>query len=136
MRSMGLAVPRARDKWRGRRQPWMNCWPSWRRMSWWAERRGARDQLRTGALERDDGDVVLIGESNDLRLIDDDGLVGFDGEDGGAGVDERVDRADADGRHVEPHILLRLGDFDDGEAALWAKLAGAADAGVGAFDGF
>ena len=45
-------------------------------------------------------------------------------------------RSQADGRHIEPHVLLRLGDFDDGKAALRAQLAGAANAGVGAFDRF
>ena len=60
----------------------------------------------------------------------------FDGEDGGAGGDERLDGAEADGGDVEAHVLLRFGDFDDGEAALRAEFAGAADAGVGAFDGF
>ena len=49
---------------------------------------------------------------------------------------ERLDRSEADGRYVEPHVLLRFGDFHDGEAALGAQLAGAADAFVGAFDGF
>ena len=42
----------------------------------------------------------------------------------------------ADGRHVESHILLRLGDFDDREAAFLAQVAGAKNAGVGAFDRF
>ena len=48
--------------------------------------------------------------------------------------DHRAERPHADGRHIEPHVLLRLGDFDDREAASLAEPAGAVDAGVGAFD--
>ena len=53
-----------------------------------------------------------------------------------AGGQHGFQRADADRGHVEAHVLLRLGDFDDREAAGLAERAGAADALVGPFDGF
>ena len=34
----------------------------------------------------------------------------------GAGRRHRLDRRDADHRHIEPHVLLRLGDLDDTDA--------------------
>ena len=37
--------------------------------------------------------------------------------------------------HVEPHVLLRLGDLDERPAAGPAELAGALDAAVGPLDG-
>ncbi len=46
------------------------------------------------------------------------------------------DRGDTDRRHVKPHVLLRLGNFDQGPAAGSAKLAGSLDAAIGPFDGF
>ena len=41
----------------------------------------------------------------------------------------------ADRRHVEPHVLLGLGDLDEGPAAGPAEQAGALDAAVGPLDG-
>ena len=60
----------------------------------------------------------------------------FDGKAFGAGRDERLNGAETNRGHIETHVLLGFGDFDDREAALRAKLAGPADASVGAFDGF
>ena len=45
---------------------------------------------------------------------------------------ERLDGAHADCRYVEPHVLLRLGNFDDGEAALRAELAALQSRALGA----
>ena len=42
------------------------------------------------------------------------------------------DRRHADDRHVEPHVLVRLGDLDDADAGA-GELAGARDHRVGAF---
>ena len=53
-----------------------------------------------------------------------------------AGGQHRSQRAHADGRHVEAHVLLRLGNFHDREVAFLAQVAGAEDAGVGSFDCF
>ena len=44
----------------------------------------------------------------------------------------RLDRRDADDRHVEPHVLLRLRDLDDADAGA-GEMAGAGDHFVGAF---
>ena len=69
-----------------------------------------------------DGNAVLVCEADKLRLIDENRAAGFDGEDTGAGGDERFDRTDPDRGDIETHVLLRLGDFDDGERALTATL--------------
>ena len=60
----------------------------------------------------------------------------FDRENARTSRDHRPQRSHADGRHVESHVLLRLGDLHDREAALVTKLTRAMDAGVGAFDRF
>ena len=49
-----------------------------------------------------------------------------------AGGLHRLDRRDADHRHVEPHVLVRLRDLDDADAGA-GELAGARDHRVGAF---
>ena len=61
-------------------------------------------------------------------------LLGLDRQDAGAGLVEVLDRRGADRRHVEPHVLLGLGDLDEGPAARPAELAGALDAAVGPLD--
>ena len=38
------------------------------------------------------------------------------------GGDHRFERARPDGRNIESHVLLRLGDLDDGEATRPAQL--------------
>ncbi len=67
-------------------------------------------------------------------LIEEDRAAGLDRQHAAAGGVDRFQRAEADRRHVEPHVLLRLGHFDDGKPAGAAERAGAADALVGALD--
>ena len=80
-------------------------------------------------------------------LIEEQGSAGFEGEAGGAGVLHGLDGGDADDGNVEAHVLIGLGDFDDGEGAaegggfavgssVRKRVAGAGDGGVGAFHGF
>ena len=59
-------------------------------------------------------------------------LAGVDRQRGRAGGLHRLDRRDADHRHVEPHVLLRLGHLDDARPGP-GDLAGAADHRVGPF---
>ena len=87
-------------------------------------------------LQRHDHHLIAVGESYDFRFVDDDCLAGFDGQDSCAGFLHGPQGAEADGGDVEAHVLLGLGDFHDGEITGRAELAGAADARVGAFDGF
>src|SRR5262249_61522768 len=58
----------------------------------------------------------------------------LDGEHTAAAPVHRLDGAATDSRHVEAHVLLRLGDLHDDEAAGAAELAGALDGAVGALD--
>ena len=46
-----------------------------------------------------------------------------------------LDGRTTDGGHVEAHVLLRFGDLDDDKAARGAKLAGAEDGPIRAFNG-
>ena len=40
------------------------------------------------------------------------------------------------GRHIETHVLVWLGNFDQRHAATFAQLSRPRDTGVGTFDGF
>ena len=110
-------------------------------------------QVGGGASGGDDGDVGEVGCVEDGRGIEEEGLSGFDGEAGGAGGLHGADGGEADDGDVEAHVLIGLGDFDDGEAALQGggvggvvqlvqrvegaeEGAGAFDGGVGTFHGF
>ena len=70
----------------------------------------------------------------DLRLVEQDGHFAFDRQHAAARLAHRLNGVDADGRHVEPHVLLRLGHLDDREAATAAESARPANRRVGAFD--
>src|SRR5579862_8191876 len=85
-------------------------------------------------LEGDDGNSEPVGQFDDIGLVEHDGQLAFDGQHAGAGFAHRLDRLDADGGDVETHVLLRLGDFDDGEAAAAAQAAGPSNRRVGPFD--
>ena len=67
-------------------------------------------------------------------LVEEDGLVGLEGQHPAAGLGHRLDRRLADGRHVEAHVVALLGHLDEREAAA-GVLAGAEDGPVGALDG-
>ena len=58
-------------------------------------------------------------------------LPGVDRQHRGAGAAHRLNRRQTDDRHVEAHVLLRLGHLDDG-AARSGEIAGARDHLVGA----
>ncbi len=85
--------------------------------------------------QRNDRQAVAVGQGDDLGLVDDDRLAGLDRQHPGPGSVQVLDGRDADGGHVEPHVLLRLGDLDERPAAGPAELAGALDAAVGPLDG-
>ena len=86
-------------------------------------------------VQRHDGHPVTVGQGHRLFLIDHDGLAGLDGQHAAAGLVQRFDGVAPDRRHVEAHVLLRLGHLDHGETAGAAQLAGAGDGPVGPFDG-
>ena len=90
-------------------------------------------QLTTHA-QSDNAQPVSVGQRDDVGLIEEDRLAGLDGQDLGPGLMEILDRGDADGRDVEPHVLLGLGDLDERPAAGAAELAGTFDAAVGSLD--
>ncbi len=75
--------------------------------------------------------AMPLGKADDLRLVHDDRLAGFDSQDLSAGFDQCAQRAQTDRRDIEAHVLLRFGDLDHREAALRTQLAGSANAGVG-----
>ena len=79
---------------------------------------------------------MFVGQRDDFLPIHHDRLAGFNCQALAAGGDQRLNRANANRRNVEPHVLLRLGDFDDRKPALRAKLASPADTGVGTFNRF
>ena len=97
----------------------------------------------------DDGDVGDVGGGEDGCGVEEEGFSCFDGEAGGAGGLHGLDGGEADDGDVEAHVLIGLGDFDDGEVALqgggaervWLiegaeECSGAFDGSVGAFHGF
>ena len=86
--------------------------------------------------EGDDRDPQAVGQLDHFLLVQEDGHFAFDREDPAAGLAHRLDRVDADRRHVEPHVLLRLGNLDDGEAAAAAQGPRSPDGRVGPLNGF
>src|SRR5262245_32597081 len=72
----------------------------------------------------DDAQAVAVGEGENFRLVEKDGPASLDREHSGAGLAQVFDGGDADGRYVESHVLLRLGDLDERPAARPAELAG------------
>ncbi len=84
---------------------------------------------------RDDAQSVAVRQRDHLGLVEQDRPAGLDRQDAGPGLVQVFDRRDADRRHVEPHVLLGLGDLDQRPAAGPAELAGAFDAAVGSLDG-
>jgi hypothetical protein len=79
---------------------------------------------------------MAAGVGDDRGLIHKNGFFRFDCQDGRPGLDQFSDGDHPDRGNIEPHVLLRFGDFDQGESTLRAQFPGAADAGVGAFDRF
>ena len=80
----------------------------------------------------DDGDAGLVGGSNDGLAVNHERLAGVDRQQRGAGCLHRLNRRHADDRHVEPHVLFRLGHLDDADARA-GQLTGARNHRVGAF---
>ena len=70
--------------------------------------------------------------SDDRLAVDHEGLSGVDRQRRGAGVPHRLHRGHADDRHVEPHVLFRLGHLDDADARA-GQMPGAANHFVGPF---
>src|ERR1022692_525725 len=81
-------------------------------------------------------DPIAIRQGDGLLLIDHDGLVRLDGQHTRPRFAHRLDRRAADRRHIEAHVLPRLGDLHDDDAAARTKLARAQDRPVGPFDRF
>src|SRR5206468_12191304 len=63
----------------------------------------------------DDADAGGVGGLDDRVAVDHERLAGIDGQHRRAGGLHRVDRRDADDRHVEPHVLIWLRDLDDAD---------------------
>ena len=93
----------------------------------------------------DERDAGLVGGGDDGGGVEEQRTAGIDGEAGGAGAGHGFDGGEADDGDVEAHVLLGLGDLDDGEGAAEGggglveaahQRAGALDGGVGAFHGF
>ena len=80
------------------------------------QNRASGSGQRRSIVERHDDNAVLVGKAEEVGLVDEDRAAGFDGQQLAAGGGHRFERPDADRGHVEPHVLLRLGDFDHGEA--------------------
>ena len=76
-----------------------------------------------------------VRQFDDFALVEHDRHFTFDRQHPAAGFSHGLQSFDADGGDVEPHVLLRFGDFDDREPAAAAEGAGAADGGVKAFGG-
>ena len=64
----------------------------------------------------DDGDPGFVGRRDDRLAVDHQRLAGIDRQRGRAGGLHRLNRRHADDRHVEPHVLVRLGHLDDAHA--------------------
>ncbi len=77
---------------------------------------------------------MAVCEADQFFFVEDDRSPRLDGEDLGPGGNHHFERLHADRGHVEPHVLLRLGDFDDREAAGAAQFSGADDATIGPLD--
>ena len=74
----------------------------------------------------DDRDLVLIGEPYYRFFIKNKRLSDCDGNASGSGSDHRLDRRNADYRHVKSHVLCGFGDLDYGELA-FRQLTGTED---------
>ena len=84
------------------------------------------------AAQAHDREAVPVGALQERRPVDQQRARGVDRQHARAGFVHRVERAASDHRHVEAHVLLRLGDLDDAHAAA-GELPGAGDDGVGPF---
>src|SRR5262249_40356686 len=80
--------------------------------------------------------MVAVGQRNGVGLIENDGFAGFDCQDASPRFTHRFDRHAAASRHVETHVLLRFGYFDDHKVPGTAEFAGASDGAISTFDGF
>jgi len=83
-----------------------------------------------------DYDAQFVRRSNGGFLIEHDRFPRLDGDHFPAGFVQRFDGALADGGHVEPHVLIWLGDFDQRHAAAFAQFARPHDTSVRTLDGF
>ena len=70
------------------------------------------------ARDRNNGNVFLIRAVKERVAVEEKGAAGFDGKAGCAGSQHRIQRAHTDDRHVEAHVLVRLGYLHHGEAAM------------------
>ena len=70
-----------------------------------------------GDLATDDRDARLVGGRQDAIAVHDQRPARVDRQRRRAGALHRLDRRDADDRHVESHVLVRLRDLDDAHAA-------------------
>ena len=78
---------------------------------------------------------MAFDEGVDVGAVEEEGFVGFEGEDGDAGVGAGLDGLRADAGDVETHVVIFFGDFDgDGAAGLASECAAAGEARVGAFE--
>ena len=93
-----------------------------------------RSTVHLPGLKRHDGQPITIRQGDNVGLVNHDRLAGLDRQHPRPGLVQVLDRVDADGGHVEPHVLLGFGDLDQGPTTRPAKLAGSLDAAVGAFD--
>src|SRR5881628_3464805 len=89
----------------------------------------------TAPLDGNDGDSVLVRQLDHFLAVEHQSFTGGETETGGAGVDHGFNRRDADYRDIEAHVLIGLGDLDDGEPAAHQP-ARAANHGVGPFHRF
>ena len=62
------------------------------------------------------GDAGLVGGREHRVAVEHERLARVDRQRGRAGDAHRLDRGEADDRHVEAHVLLRLGHLDDAHA--------------------
>ena len=69
------------------------------------------------AFDGENRNACRIGAGENVDAIKEQGAAGFDGEAGCAGADHVFDSGEADDGNVEAHVLIGLGDFDDGEVA-------------------
>ena len=79
---------------------------------------------------------MLLGKFDHLLSVKQDRFVCFYGEQGTASLVHGAERTDPDRGHVEPHILLRLGNFYHCEAPCGTELPRAAYALVCSLYGF
>ena len=76
---------------------------------------------------------MLVGIVHDLLLVNQDRLIGLHRKDSPSGRMHGLKCTQADCRYIETHVLLRLCDFDDGEAPRRAKSTGTSNTLVGSF---